>query len=58
MYKPLDKMSYSCLHCNHKWIFSCDILGTDKQVEDWFANLQKEHYEVCETYRMLNGEKE
>jgi len=56
--KPFDKMSYSCKHCNHEWIFSCDKLGTDKQVYDWFETVQREHLMFCEVYReFIRGDK-
>jgi len=51
---PKDKMSYFCIHCNHHWIFRADVLATDKQVEEWFKEVVKEHLEVCPTYRKIN----
>ena len=55
MDKPFDRMSYSCMHCKHTWIFGADKLATNEQVETWFGEIQIEHYAVCEYYRKLMG---
>jgi hypothetical protein len=54
--RPFDKMSYTCQWCNHIWIFACDKIGNEQQVNTWFESVQQEHYQVCEMYRILNGE--
>ena len=56
--RPIDKMTYYCQHCNHVWVFSCDKMGTDKQIADWFETVQQEHLIFCETYRqIMRGDK-
>ena len=55
MDKPFDRMSYSCMHCGHNWLFGADKLATNEQVETWFAEIQIEHYAICSHYRELMG---
>ena len=55
MDKAFDRMKLDCLWCGHKWKFSSPVMATSKQIDDWFADYQKLHYEVCKIYKILKN---
>jgi hypothetical protein len=48
-----DRMSYECYWCGHSWHFYFDKTATNDQIDEWFGQVRKEHYEICKMYRNL-----